>query len=91
VPSTAVVRGNLTNAVLSLVDTISQNHPLMAGDAIPMGLSVIAGAFLGTDFENSILVASASQNGAANRVQAQFRGKPFERLMVLSCKGDGNE
>ena len=33
--------GNLTNAVLSLVDTISQNHPLMAGDAIPMGLSEI--------------------------------------------------
>jgi hypothetical protein len=41
VPSTAVVRGNLTNAVLSLVDTISQNHSLMAGDAIPMGLSAI--------------------------------------------------
>jgi hypothetical protein len=26
-----VVTGNLTNAMLSLVDTISQNHPLMAG------------------------------------------------------------
>ena len=41
VPATVVVTGNLTNAVLSLVDTISQNHPLMAGDAIPMGLSEI--------------------------------------------------
>jgi hypothetical protein len=41
VHSTAVVSGNLTNAVLSLVDTISQNHPLMTGDAIPMGLSEI--------------------------------------------------
>jgi hypothetical protein len=39
VASTAVVTGNLTLAVLSLVDTISQNHPLMAGDATPMGLS----------------------------------------------------
>ena len=41
VPSTAVVTGNLTNAVLSLADTISQHHPLMAGDAIPVGLSEI--------------------------------------------------
>jgi hypothetical protein len=41
VASTAVVTGKLTNAVLSLVDTISQNHALMAGDAIPMGLSEI--------------------------------------------------
>jgi hypothetical protein len=41
VPSTAVVTGNLTKAVLSLVDTISQNHALMAGDAIPVGLSEI--------------------------------------------------
>jgi len=38
---TAVVTGSLTNAVLSLADTISQHHPLMAGDAIPMGLSEI--------------------------------------------------
>ena len=35
VPSTAVVTGNLTNAVLSLVDNILQNQPLVAGDAIP--------------------------------------------------------
>ena len=41
VPSTAVVTGNLTDAVLSLGDTISQNHPLMASDVIPMGLSEI--------------------------------------------------
>jgi hypothetical protein len=39
--STAVVTGDLTSAVLSLVNTISQNHPLMAGDAIPMGFSEI--------------------------------------------------
>jgi hypothetical protein len=32
-----------------------------------------AGAFLGTDFENRILAASASQIGVPNRVQAQFR------------------
>lgn len=41
VPSTAVLTGNLTNAVLSLGGHYSQNHPLMAGDAIPMGLSEI--------------------------------------------------
>lgn len=34
VPSAAVVTGNLTNAGLPLADTISQNHPLMAGNAI---------------------------------------------------------
>ena len=32
-PSTAVMTGNLTNAVLSLVDTISRKQPLLAGDA----------------------------------------------------------
>jgi uncharacterized membrane protein YoaK (UPF0700 family) len=32
-PSTAVMTGNLTNAVLSLVDTISQKQSLLAGDA----------------------------------------------------------
>jgi uncharacterized membrane protein YoaK (UPF0700 family) len=30
-PSTAVMTGNLTNAVLSLVDTLSQTQPLIAG------------------------------------------------------------
>ncbi len=30
-PSTAVMTGNLTNAVLSLLDTLSRNEPLMAG------------------------------------------------------------
>jgi hypothetical protein len=38
--SKTVVTGNLTNA-LSSVDTISQHHPLMPGDTIPMGLSEI--------------------------------------------------
>jgi hypothetical protein len=33
--------GSLTKMVLSLVDTILRNHPLMAGDAIPMGSSEI--------------------------------------------------
>ena len=32
-PSTAVMTGNLTNAVLSLVDTISRKQSLLAGDA----------------------------------------------------------
>jgi uncharacterized membrane protein YoaK (UPF0700 family) len=32
-PSTAVMTGNLTNVVLSLVDTLSRAQPLMAGAA----------------------------------------------------------
>jgi len=32
-PSTAVMTGNLTNTVLSLVDSLSRTHHLMAGDA----------------------------------------------------------
>src|SRR6266481_2856643 len=31
-PSTAVMTGNLTNTVLSLLDTVSRTQPLMAGD-----------------------------------------------------------
>jgi hypothetical protein len=43
VPATAVVTGNLTNAVLSFEDTISQHHGLWQAidSAIPMGLSVV--------------------------------------------------
>ena len=33
--------GQFDECGVVLVDTISQNHPLMAGDAIPMGLSEI--------------------------------------------------
>jgi len=32
-PSTAVMTGNLTNTVLSLLDTLARTRPLMAGDA----------------------------------------------------------
>ena len=48
-PSTAVMTGNLTNAVLSLVDTISRKHSLLAGDAERLrgSLSLFIGFFGG--------------------------------------------
>jgi uncharacterized membrane protein YoaK (UPF0700 family) len=48
-PSTAVMTGNLTNAVLSLLDTESRTQPSMAGDAARLraSLHLLIGFFLG--------------------------------------------
>jgi uncharacterized membrane protein YoaK (UPF0700 family) len=47
-PSTAVMTGNLTNAVLSLVDTLSRKQPLIPGDAAQLKGSLhLLGGFFG--------------------------------------------
>lgn len=48
-PSTAVMTGNLTNTVLSLLDRQSRTRPLMAGDAKPLtgSLHLLIGFFGG--------------------------------------------
>jgi uncharacterized membrane protein YoaK (UPF0700 family) len=48
-PSTAVMTGNLTNAVLSLLDTLSQSEPLMAGakERFTKTSVLVAGFFAG--------------------------------------------
>lgn len=48
-PSTAVMTGNLTNAVLSLVDANSQTQPLMIGDPgrLKASLHLLIGFFVG--------------------------------------------
>jgi uncharacterized membrane protein YoaK (UPF0700 family) len=48
-PSTAVMTGNLTNAVLSLLDTMSRSEPAKAGDAAPLtsSLHLLVGFFGG--------------------------------------------
>jgi uncharacterized membrane protein YoaK (UPF0700 family) len=48
-PSTAVMTGNLTNVVLSLLDSRSRTQPLMAGDTERLGssLPLLVGFFLG--------------------------------------------
>ena len=48
-PSTAVMTGNLTNAVLALLDTLSRSHPLTAGanERLTRTLKVLAGFFAG--------------------------------------------
>ena len=40
-PSTAVMTGNLTNAVLSLLDTISRSEPSKASDAARLRSSLL--------------------------------------------------
>jgi uncharacterized membrane protein YoaK (UPF0700 family) len=47
--STAVMTGNLTNTVLSLMDTMSKRHPLMAVDAgrLKKSLHLLVGFLLG--------------------------------------------
>jgi len=48
-PSTAVMTGNLTNAVLGFVDSSSRDHPLMEGDSKRLGgaLHLLVGFFVG--------------------------------------------
>jgi len=48
-PSTAVMTGNLTNAVLSAMDAKSQTAPLLAGDAERLrgSLHLLVGFFVG--------------------------------------------
>lgn len=48
-PSTAVMTGNLTNAVLSLVDANSQTQPLLMGDTgrLKASLHLLIGFFVG--------------------------------------------
>src|SRR6267378_1223972 len=48
-PSTAVMTGNLTNAVLSLLDTLSGSHPLTEGanERLKKTLKLIVGFFAG--------------------------------------------
>jgi uncharacterized membrane protein YoaK (UPF0700 family) len=48
-PSTAVMTGNLTNAVLSLLDTMSRSEPAKAGDAarLTSSLHLLVGFFGG--------------------------------------------
>ena len=48
-PSTAVMTGNLTNAVLSLIDANSRTQPLMTGSAgrLRMSLHLLIGFFVG--------------------------------------------
>lgn len=48
-PSTAVMTGNLTNAVLSLLDTLSRNQPLLEGakERLKKTLHLVVGFFAG--------------------------------------------
>src|SRR5262245_23266263 len=48
-PSTAVMTGNLTNAVLALVDSSSRTQPLMASDSrrLRAALHFLIGSFVG--------------------------------------------
>jgi uncharacterized membrane protein YoaK (UPF0700 family) len=48
-PSTAVMTGNLTNTVLSMLDTLPRTQPLMAGDAerLRRSLHLLIGFFAG--------------------------------------------
>jgi uncharacterized membrane protein YoaK (UPF0700 family) len=48
-PSTAVMTGNLTNTVLSLLDTLSQSEPLMEGanERLKKTLELVVGFFAG--------------------------------------------
>ena len=48
-PSTAVMTGNLTNTALSLLDTLSQSHPLTEGanERLKKTLRVVVGFFAG--------------------------------------------
>jgi uncharacterized membrane protein YoaK (UPF0700 family) len=48
-PSTAVMTGNLTNTVLSLLDTLSRGRPLTedADERLKKTLKVVAGFFVG--------------------------------------------
>ena len=48
-PSTAVMTGNLTNTVLSLLDTLSRNQPLMEGpkERLKKTLQLVVGFFAG--------------------------------------------
>src|SRR5262249_51217400 len=48
-PSTAVMTGNLTTSVLSLLDRLSRNQPLMDGDGerLKKTLSLVVGFFTG--------------------------------------------
>jgi uncharacterized membrane protein YoaK (UPF0700 family) len=48
-PSTAVMTGNLTNTVLSLLDTVSRSEPLMEGDKERLGKTseLVIGFFTG--------------------------------------------
>jgi uncharacterized membrane protein YoaK (UPF0700 family) len=47
--STAVMTGNLTNTVLSIMDTLSRGHPLMSGDDVRLkrSLYLLFGFLLG--------------------------------------------
>jgi uncharacterized membrane protein YoaK (UPF0700 family) len=47
--STAVMTGNLTNTVLSIMDTLSRSHPLMSGDDVRLkrSLYLLFGFLLG--------------------------------------------
>jgi len=49
VPSTAVMTGNLTNTVLSLLDTLSRSDPLMEGanERLKKTLALVVGFFAG--------------------------------------------
>jgi uncharacterized membrane protein YoaK (UPF0700 family) len=55
-PSTAVMTGNLTNAVLALMDTLSRTQPLMAGDIARLRGSV----YLLIGFFGGCVVAAAA-------------------------------
>jgi uncharacterized membrane protein YoaK (UPF0700 family) len=48
-PSTAVMTGNLTNAVLALMDSSSRDHPLIEGDSkrLAGALHLLVGFFVG--------------------------------------------
>jgi uncharacterized membrane protein YoaK (UPF0700 family) len=48
-PSTAVMTGNLTNAVLSLLDTLSRSEPLIEGanERLKKTLKLVIGFFAG--------------------------------------------
>lgn len=49
VPSTVVMTGNLTNTVLSLLDTLSRGQPLMEGanERLKKTLQLVVGFFAG--------------------------------------------
>jgi len=55
-PSTAVMTGNLTNTVLSLMDLLSRTQPLMAGDAARLKSSL----YLLIGFFGGCVVAAAA-------------------------------
>jgi fumarate hydratase class II len=67
--STAVMTGNLTNTVLSLMEMLSKERPLMTVDTnrLKRSLHLLIGFLVGCLVAASALSAATTKNGAAER------------------------